>query len=88
MRQVVIIEDEADVGQLLAHRFAREGFRVATATEGRTGLHAVHIHHPDLVTLDLLLPLKNGWEVCRSLLENSFVCNATVTSMGDTQAGC
>jgi len=71
MRNVVIIEDEPDVAELLAHRFAGEGFRVATAGDGRAGLHAVHTHNPDLVILDLLLPLMNGWEVCRSLKANA-----------------
>ena len=71
MRHVVIIEDEPDVATLLAHRFAGEGFRVATASDGRAGLHAVHTHRPDLIILDLLLPLMNGWEVCRSLKGNT-----------------
>jgi two-component system, OmpR family, phosphate regulon response regulator PhoB len=70
MRHVVIIEDEPDIANLLARRFASEGFRVATATDGRAGLHAVHLYHPDLILLDLLLPTMSGWEVCRSLKAN------------------
>jgi DNA-binding response OmpR family regulator len=70
MRQVVIIEDEPDIAGLLARRFTSEGFRVATASDGRAGLHAIHLYHPDLVILDLLLPTMNGWEVCRSLKTN------------------
>jgi len=70
MRHVVIIEDEPDVTNLLARRFASEGFRVATATDGQAGLHAVHLYRPDLILLDLLLPGVNGWEVCRSLKAN------------------
>jgi DNA-binding response OmpR family regulator len=70
MRQVVIIEDEPDVAVLLACRFAREGFRVATANDGRSGMDAVHRNRPDLVILDLLLPQMNGWDVCRSLKSN------------------
>ncbi|OGB91936.1 MAG: hypothetical protein A3H39_04845 [candidate division NC10 bacterium RIFCSPLOWO2_02_FULL_66_22] len=67
MRHIVIIEDEPDVADLLARRFSSEGFRVATASDGRAGLHAVHLYHPDLIILDLLLPTMNGWEVCCSL---------------------
>jgi two-component system phosphate regulon response regulator PhoB len=70
MCHVVIIEDEPDIANLLARRFASEGFRVATASDGRAGLHAVHLYHPDLILLDLLLPAMNGWEVCRSLKAN------------------
>lgn len=70
MRHVVIIEDEPDIANLLARRFSAEGFSVATASDGRAGLHAIHLYHPDLVILDLLLPELNGWEVCRSLKAN------------------
>ncbi|MBI4735549.1 MAG: response regulator transcription factor [candidate division NC10 bacterium] len=70
MRHVVIIEDEPDIAELLARRFGSEGFRVATASDGRAGLHAVHLYHPDLIILDLLLPTMNGWEVCCSLKAN------------------
>jgi len=70
MRHVVIIEDEQDVANLLAHRLALEGFSVSTASDGQAGLHAVHIHHPDLIILDLLLPLTSGWGVCRALKAN------------------
>jgi len=70
MRHVVIIEDEPDIAKLLACRFGSEGFRVATASDGRAGLHAVHLYRPDLIILDLLLPAMDGWEVCRSLKAN------------------
>ncbi len=70
MRHVVIIEDEPDIAELLARRFSSEGFRVATASDGQAGLHAVHRYRPDLIILDLLLPHMNGWEVCRSLKSN------------------
>lgn len=60
MSQVMIIEDESDIAGLLAHCFACEGFQVITAGDGRTGLDLVHLHHPDLVILDLLLPGLSG----------------------------
>ena len=67
MHHITIIEDESDIAGLLAHCFACEGFQVITAGDGRTGLDLVHLHHPDLVILDLLLPGLSGWEVFRSL---------------------
>ena len=70
MRHIVIIEDEPDIANLLAVRFGSEGFRAATASDGQAGLHAIHLYHPDLILLDLLLPTMNGWEVCRSLKAN------------------
>ncbi len=70
MRHIVIIEDEPDIAELLARRFGSEGFCMATASDGLAGLHAVHLYHPDLIILDLLLPRMNGWEVGRSLKAN------------------
>jgi len=70
MHKIIVIEDEPDVANLLARRLASEGFCVATASDGRAGLHAIHLSHPDLILLDLLLPRMNGWEVCRSLKRN------------------
>ena len=67
MHHITIIEDEPDIAGLLAHCFACEGFQVTTAGDGRTGLDLVNTHHPDLVILDLLLPILSGWEVFRSL---------------------
>jgi len=70
MRHVVIIEDDHEIAELLARHFGSEGFSVATATDGRAGLHAVHLRRPDLIILDLLMPTMNGREVFRSLKAN------------------
>ena len=67
MPHVMIIEDESDIAGLLVHCLACEGFQVITAGDGRTSLDLVHLHHPDLVILDLLLPGLSGWDVFRSL---------------------
>jgi two-component system phosphate regulon response regulator PhoB len=88
MRCVVIIEDEPDIANLLAHRFRSEGFQVATADDGRAGLQAVHLYRPDLILLDLLLPTMNGWEVCRSLrddLATQDIPIIVVSAVGSTQ---
>ena len=70
MRYVVIIEDDHEIAELLARHFGSAGFSVATSTDGRAGLHAVHLKRPDLIILDLLLPTMNGREVLRSLKAN------------------
>lgn len=78
MRHIVIIEDETDIAELLACRFGSEGFRVATASDGRAGLHAVHLSRPHLIILDLLLPTMNGWEICRRLKRSPDMENVKV----------
>jgi len=65
--RVVVIEDDPDILELIEYNLRREGFRVATATGGRSGLAAIAREKPDLVLLDLLLPGLNGLDVCRRL---------------------
>ena len=65
--KVVVIEDEPDILELIEYNLRREGFEVATATSGRTGLSVIGREKPDLVLLDLLLPGLDGLDVCRRL---------------------
>ncbi len=67
---LVIIEDEPDVGALLATRFAEKGFRVTATPNGPAGIQAVREHRPGLIVLDLLLPGMTGWEVVRCLKDD------------------
>jgi len=64
---IAIIEDERDIHQLLAHYLEREGYRLAHAYDGETGLALVKRIRPDLVLLDLMLPAVDGLEVCRRI---------------------
>ncbi len=60
---VLVIEDEADIRQLLRTLLERDGFVVAEASEGRDGLRQFHQGHPDIVVLDVGLPDLDGWQV-------------------------
>ncbi len=65
--RVLIVEDEADIGALLAWHLEREGYQVARCRTGLEGLRHVQAAPPDLVLLDLMLPELDGLEVCRRL---------------------
>ncbi len=65
--KVVVIEDEPDILELIEYNLGREGFDVATAASGRSGLAAIEREKPDIVLLDLLLPGLDGLDVCRRL---------------------
>ncbi|MXX76616.1 MAG: response regulator [Holophagales bacterium] len=65
--KVVVIEDEPDILELIEYNLRREGFEVATATTGRSGLAVIGREKPDIVLLDLLLPGLDGLDVCRRL---------------------
>jgi putative two-component system response regulator len=64
---VLVVEDDLAVRTLLQRLLEREGYRTTTATDGEAGLQAIDKHSPDLVLLDVGLPLLDGYEVTRRL---------------------
>ena len=64
---VLVVEDEADVRELLRYHLDRAGFRVLLARDGRAGLDEARAARPDVIVLDLMLPEMRGEEVCRKL---------------------
>lgn len=66
-RRIVMIEDEADILEVVAYRLEREGFEVSTSRDGEEGLARIRRERPDLVILDLMLPGMDGTEICRAV---------------------
>ena len=64
---ILIVEDEADIRDLLEHTLAKEGFAVQACASGEEGLQHLKRKAPDLVLLDLMLPGIDGLEVCRQI---------------------
>ena len=67
MPKILVIEDERALVEPLSYNLSREGFDVLTAHDGQDGLRQAQVRLPDLIVLDLMLPLKGGLEVCREL---------------------
>lgn len=65
--KILVIEDERALVEVLAANLEREGFEVIAAHDGEEGLRQAQLKLPDLVVLDLMLPVKPGLEVCRAL---------------------
>lgn len=70
---ILVVEDEATLRESLRYTFARQGYRVITASDGPSALEAARTYRPDLVILDLILPGMDGFEVCRLLRRDSSV---------------
>jgi two-component system phosphate regulon response regulator PhoB len=64
---ILVVEDEADIAELIRYNLDKEGYRVAWAETGEQALTAAREQRPDLVLLDLMLPGLDGLEVCRQL---------------------
>lgn len=70
---VLVVDDEPRIVDTLRLYLERDGFRVATAFDGRSALDAAERHRPDLIILDLMLPGVSGWDVTRELRSRSAV---------------
>jgi DNA-binding response OmpR family regulator len=71
MKRILVIEDEPQMLLGLRDNLELEGYEVQTAADGEQGLARAAAFNPDLVILDLMLPRKNGFDVCRELRERS-----------------
>jgi two-component system phosphate regulon response regulator PhoB len=67
MAYIVVVEDEADLQQIVAYNLRQAGHEVATASNGEAALTLVRQRTPDLMVLDLMLPGISGTDVCRSV---------------------
>ena len=65
--RILIIEDERALTDVLTYNFQREGYETILAHDGKEGLRKAQTLLPDIIVLDLMLPVMNGLEVCREL---------------------
>ena len=81
---VLIVEDDADIRELLSSVLVLEGYRVVTAADGAEGLEQLRTAHPALILLDLMMPSMDGWEFRRlQLLDPALAGVPTVILSGD-----
>ena len=65
--KVLIADDEPDILEILKYNLEKEGYQVATARDGNEALDKANTVRPDLIVLDMMMPRKNGMEVCELL---------------------
>ena len=79
---VLVVEDNKNIQELLCMYLEKEGYAVTTADDGGQGLTKFRAIHPDLVMLDLMMPVMDGWQVCRAIREESNVPIIMLTAKG------
>ena len=67
MSTILLVEDDADIRQLVSYKLTKGGFDVVEASDGPAALRSARDHPPDLVLLDVRMPRMSGIEVCREL---------------------
>ena len=70
MRKIALIEDDADLFQLVKYNLEKEGFSVVGANTGRGVIDLFRREKPDLILLDIMLPDSDGLEICKSIRQN------------------
>ncbi len=83
MGRILVVDDEQAVGEILRLYLEREGFEVTVVYDGEAALEAVRRHPFDLILLDLMLPKKDGWTVCREIRSFSSVPIIMLTARGE-----
>ncbi|MCK6549513.1 response regulator transcription factor [Myxococcota bacterium] len=83
MRRILVVDDDERLRELLAEYLGGRGFEVATAEDGERGLARVRAGGIDLVVLDVMMPGRDGLEVCRELRTFSRVPVVMLTARGD-----
>ena len=81
--KILIVDDDAAICDVLKLYFENEGYEVKVATDGAEGVNAFKMYSPDLVLLDIMLPKKDGWQVCREIREVSSKPVIMVTAKGE-----
>ncbi|MGW3268566.1 response regulator transcription factor [Streptomyces sp. NPDC001056] len=83
--RVLVVDDDPTVSEVVAGYLDRAGYAVERADDGPTALGRAHVHRPDLVVLDLMLPGMDGLEVCRRMREQGPVPVIMLTARGDEE---
>ena len=82
-RKLLIVDDDPNICEVLRLFFENEGYDIRTAQDGVEGINMFRMFEPDLVLLDIMMPKKDGWQVCREIREMSAKPVIMITAKGD-----
>lgn len=69
--KLLIVDDDSNICDLLKMYLENEGYEIVIANDGAKAISAFKIYEPDMVLLDIMMPRKDGWQVCREIREAS-----------------
>ena len=81
---VLVIEDDKNIADLLQLYLEKEGYDVAVAYDGGAGLETFQQIHPNLVLLDVMMPVMDGWQVCQAIRANHDTPVIMLTAKSET----
>lgn len=83
MLKILVVEDNPDISELLYTYLKNENYDVTIASDGEEAIHIYYDIVPDLILLDLMLPKINGYDVCKSIREDSDVPIIMLTALDE-----
>jgi DNA-binding response OmpR family regulator len=81
VRKVLIVDDEPNIVTALEFLLRRSGYDVRLATDGGQALQEVDAYRPDLVLLDVMMPVKSGYEVCQKMRERADLAQVKIVML-------
>ena len=84
-KKVLIVEDDTNIAELLHLYLEKEGFETVVANDGGKGVELFRSFHPDLVLLDIMLPVMDGWSVLKKIRESDKTPVIMLTAKGETE---
>ncbi|MDG5788964.1 response regulator transcription factor [Evansella sp. AB-P1] len=81
--KVLVVEDDSNISNLLQLYLEKEGYIVIFSSDGEEGLSKYYDENPDFVILDIMLPILDGWEVCREIRKDRNVPILMLTGNGE-----
>ena len=82
--KILVCDDDKNICELLRLYLVKEGYSVCLAFNGDEAISVFEKENPDLVLLDIMMPGKDGWQVCRELRNTSIVPIIMITAKGET----
>ena len=84
-QKVLVVEDDNNIAELLRLYLQKDGFEVSHAADGGKAVEMSKEIQPDLVLLDIMLPVMDGWQVCRELRKTMKMPIIMLTAKGETE---
>ena len=82
--KILIVDDDENICELLRLYLEKDGFETVVANDGEQAVKYASLHNPDLILLDIMLPLLDGWQVCREIRKSSDTPIIMLTAKGET----
>ncbi len=76
--KILIVDDEADIVEMLSYNLEKEGYQVKTAADGRSGVEKARKFKPDLILMDIMMPVMDGVEACRQIKDTPDLINTFI----------